>query len=284
MDQVRYTKDFYPYRTNWEHALSFIEEVSNLIITDSVRFEKEWIIDQVEKMMEGLNSINKDIDLYYEQQKEAKKKQQEEEERAKQENRQIQPILRYRFVDDLTIKRHKIYEHETLLIIQVDKLSAALSLLDELTAIQNIYSPILNHIETIIIYNENIVPAIRLCRDDLQNRLHRLNEQLQVLQGQLDGVRDELLAIKNEIDKRMEETNETYQQYSTQNPNKQLMLRHECEKDEKYTKLQKRIPILSEQINAVQTEIRDRESFDRHLSERKDFIENILKARRCSDN
>ena len=57
MDNVRYTKDYEPDRTNWKHALSFVEQVSNLITTDSDRFEKEWIIDQVEKMMEGLASI-----------------------------------------------------------------------------------------------------------------------------------------------------------------------------------------------------------------------------------
>ena len=284
MDNVRYTKDYEPYRSNWEHALSFVEEVSNLITTDSVKFEKEWIIDQVEKMMEGLKSINEGIDKYYERQKEAKKKAEEEEERAKKEDKTVSRIIRYRFIDDLTIKRHKIYEHETLLTIQVDKLSAALSLLDDLTAIQNIYSPILNHIETIIHYNEKLVPAIGLCRNDLQSRLKVLNEQLKELQSQRDGVQNEMLSIKVAIDKRLEETNETYQQWSTQNINKQNMLRSECEKDEQYKSLQNKLPILSEKINTVQAEIRDRESFDKHLSERKEYIEKKLEERETNNN
>lgn len=278
MDNVRFTKDYVPDRTNWKHAFSFIEEVSNLITTDSARFEKEWVIDQVEKMMEGLASIVKDVDKYYEKQKEAKKK--AEEEKAKNEERTVPRIVRYRFIDDLTIRRHNIYEHETLLTIQVDKLSAALSLLDDLTAIQNIYSPILNHIDTIIHYNVTLVPAIELCRNDLQNRIKQLEEQLQDLHSQKDDIQNKMLVIKNEIDKRLEDTNKTYQQRSVQNPNRQNELRHACEKDEKYSNFQKKLSILTDKINAVQTEILDRESFDRHLAEREEYIENKLKERK----
>lgn len=277
MDNVRYTKDFEPDRTNWEHAFSFVEEVSNLINTDSDRFEKEWIIDQVEKMMEGLASIVERVDEYYEKQKEAKIKATEEEEKAKNEGRTIRRIIRYRVIDDLTIKRHNIYEHETLLVIQVDKLSAALSLLDDLTAVQNIYSPVLNHIDTIIQYNVKLVPAIKLCRNDLQNYLKQLNEQLQDLQRQKVNVQNEMLAIKNEIDKRLEETDETYRQSSANNFQRQDMLRNECEKDEQYTNLQKTLSDLTGKIYAVQTEIRDREYFDRHLAEKEEYIENKLK-------
>lgn len=284
MDNVRYTKDYEPHRSNWIHALSFVEDVSNLITTDSIKFEKEWIIDQVENMMAGLKSINEGIDKYYEKQKEAKKKAEEEEEKAQKEDKTVLRIIRYRFIDDLTIKRHKMYEHETLLTIQVDKLSATLSLLDDLTAIQNIYSPILNHIETIIHYNKKLVPAIELCRDDLHSRLKILNERLKELQSQKDDVQNEMLSIKAEIDKRLEENNGTYQQWSTQNINKQNMLKSECEKDDQYKKLQDKLPVLTEKINTIQMEIRDRETFNKHLSERKEYIENKLEERKTSIN
>ena len=279
MDNVRYTMDYEPRRYNWGNALSFVEEVSNLITTNSEKFEKEWIIEKVEKMMEGLKSINDDISKYYEKQKEAKEKADEEERKAKEENREVRKITKYRFIDDLTIKRHKTYEHETLLIIQVDKLSAALALLEDLTAIQNIYSPILNHIETIVQYNEKLVPAIALCQNDLQERIKVLNEKLDNLQSQSENARNEMQAIKIEIDHRLEETNNQYQQWSTQNINKQYMLSKECEKDERYMKLQIVLGDLNVKIKKAMNEKKDRESFDRHLSERKDYIENKLKER-----
>ena len=283
MDNVRYTIDYYPSRSNWAEALSFVEEVSNLIKTNSERFEKEWIIDKVEKMMEGLKTINEDITKYYEKQKEAKKKDDEEKNRARAENRETRQIVRYRFIDDLTVKRHKIYEHETLLTIQVDKLSAALSLLDDLTSIQNIYAPVLKHIETIIQYNEKLVPAIAQCRNGIQERLTLLKKQLQVFQEQRTNTENEMQSIKIRVDKQLEENNVEYQQWSLNNANKQNMLMRECEKDDDYRKIQKLLSSLIEKINSIQSEIRDRESFDKHLAERNEYIEKKLNERKSSN-
>lgn len=280
MDNVRFTMDYEPSRYNWENALSFVEEVSNLIMTDSDRFEKEWIIEKVEKMMEGLKSINDDIAKYYEKQKAAKEKAEEEEKNAGKKHKEDRKIVRYRFVDDLTIKRHKIYEHETLLTIQVDKLSAALALLEDLTAIQNIYSPILTHIETIVQYNKEIVPAITLCRNDLQKRIKVLNEQLNGLYAQNEIVQNEMLAIKNELDHKLEETNVQYQQWTPQNQYRQSMLLGECEKDERYKKLQNEVSVLNGKIIKATLEKNDRESFDKHLAERKEYIETKLNERK----
>ena len=280
MDNVRYTMDYAPRRYNWENALSFVEEVSNLITTNSEKFEKEWIIENVEKMMEGLKSINDNISKYYEKQKEAKEKAEEEERKAKEENREIRKIINYRFIDDLTIKRHNIYEQETLLTIRVDKLTAALALLEDLTAIKTIYSPILNHIDTIVHYNEKLIPAIALCQNDLQERIKVLNEKLDNMQSQSGNVRNEMQAIKIEIDHRLEETNNQYQQWSTQNINKQNMLSKECEKDERYMKLQTVLGDLKVKIYEAMNEKKDRESFDKHLSERKEYIENKLIERK----
>lgn len=279
MDNVRYTMDYVPARSNWENALSFVEGVSNLITTDSEKFEKEWIIEKIEKMMDGFKSINDNIAKYYEEQREAKEKAEEEEKKAQKEHREIPKIIKYRFVDDLTIKRHKMYEHETLLTIQVDKLTAALALLEDLTAIQNIYSPILNHIETIVQYNKELLPAITLCRNNLHERLKVLNDKLDNFHSLSGNARNEMQAVKVEINQRLEETYEHYQQLSTQDIAKQTMLKKECEKDKRYIKLQNTLSELCVKINETLNEIKDIESFDKHLSERKEYIENKLKER-----
>lgn len=279
MDNVRYTMDYVPTRDNWENALSFVEGVSNLITTDSEKFEKEWIIEKIEKMMDGFKSINDNIAKYYEEQRKAKEKAEEEEKKAQREHREIPKIIKYRFVDDLTIKRHKMYEHETLLTIQVDKLTAALALLEDLTAIQKIYSPILNHIETIVQYNKELLPAITLCRNNLHERLKVLNDKLDNFHSLSGNARNEMQAVKVEINQRLEETYEHYQQLSTQDIAKQNMLKKECEKDKRYIKLQNTLSELCVKINETLNEIKDIESFDKHLFERKEYIENKLKER-----
>ena len=85
------------------------------------------------------------------------------------------------------------------------------------------------------------------------------------------------LPKKNDINKRLEETDETYRQSSANNSQRQGMLKNECQKDEQYTNLQKTLSDLTEKIYAVQTEIQDREYFDRHLAEKEEYIENKLK-------
>lgn len=280
MDNVRYTRDYYPLRSNWKEAFDFVVEVSNLIIDDSEKFEKEWIIDQVEKMMDGLKSINEEIGKYYERQKEAKIRYKEQEEAAQREGRELPNTIRYRFVDDRTIKNHKIYEHETLLIIQVDKLTAALSLLDDLTAIQNIYSPILKHIDTIVQYNELLIPAISQCRDDLQKRLEKLNKLLKELQEEQASVFNEMQRIRSEINDNLEKTDTIYQQMTTSHPQKQNMLNKACENSKEYNAARNEYGNLMDKINNVQQEIRDREEFDRHLLERSNYIRKVLNERK----
>ena len=103
---------------------------------------------------------------------------------------------------------------------------------------------------------------------------------MQELENQKDNTQNKILSIKAKIDKQLEKTNTTYQQWSMQNPYKQNILKYECERNERYVNLQNELPILTEKINTVKGEIRDRESFYEHLSEKKEYIEKEIKERK----
>lgn len=273
MDNIRYTVKFVPCRENWNPALSFVADVSNLIATDSEKFEKEWIIEKVEGMMEGLKTINNNVKKYYEALYKAK---------VDEERHSVQKVIEYRCIDGSIVQHYKIYPQETLLTIQVDKFSAVLALLDDLKTIQSIYASVQNHIDTIIQYNEKILPTIALCRTDLQGKLKILKEQLHALQARKEDVQNGMQEIRIELDQKLEESNVDYQQLPTQDSRKQNMLEQECEKDERYKNLLSTLKDLNYDINKVQTEIMDRESFDSHLAERNEYIKKTLRAR--SDN
>lgn len=268
MDNMRYTADFVLCRESWKHALSFVEKVSNLIVTDNEKFEKEWIIEKVEGMMEGLKTINDNVKKYYEALYKAK---------VDDERHNVQRVIEYRCIDSSIVQHYKIYPQETLLTIQVDKLSAALALLDDLKTVQCIYASVQNHIDTIIQYNEKILPTIALCRTDLQSKLKILKDQLQVLQERKENVQNGMKEIEIDVNQRLEETNVDYQQLAAQDRSKQNMLEQECKKDEKYKNLLSALKDLNCDINKMQTEIRDRASFDSHLAERNEYIEKTLK-------
>lgn len=277
MDNIRYTVDYVPKRSNWVHAMSFVADISNLIKTDRERFEKEWIIDKIEKMMDGLKTINNDINKYFKMQVAAKQKAIEKNTIGEDDR-----IIKYRNVDDTTIEQFKVYEHEILLSIQVDKLTAALSLLDNLTTLQNIYTPILNHIETIVQYNERLIPAIDSCRNSIQRRLELLNRNLNELNKEQESFLNTIQAIRAEKDNYLEETNEQYQKWSTQNPNKKKMLSEECTKDENYKIINENLRRVTETIDETQREIHDREKYDKHLEEKNEFIKKTLDSRKQS--
>lgn len=273
MDNVRYTKDYEPNRSNWKYALPFIQDISNLIATDSDKFEKEWIIDNVEAMMAGLVTINDNIKEYYSKLEAARRK----EELDRGEGVSEEKIIRYRSIDDWVVKRYKIYEHETLLVVQVDKLSAALSLLEDLSTIRNIYSPIVGHMRTIVGYNEKVLPAINACLEDLERKLADLGVRLESALKQQESAKNEMQIIKIEIDKELEESCDEYQKWSTMNINRINMLRNHCEKNGHYVELEKQCCQLTEEINKVRTEKSQRESFARHLKNKGEYIEKTLK-------
>lgn len=143
MDNIRYTVDYYPDRSNWGNALQFVKEISEMIMRDNKEFEQVWIVDRLEKMMKGLKQINDNIIQYFFVQK------QKSEDASNTDDR----VYKYRNISQEEIKCCNIYRDEQLLAIQVDKFSAALGFLDDLKGLKSIYKPVERHIKTLIQYN-----------------------------------------------------------------------------------------------------------------------------------
>ena len=103
MDNLRCTRSYTTCRYNWPEVLKFVADICNWIEQDPVSFEKKWIIDEVEQMMDGLKDIHGKIEEYYKRLEEAKK-----EEDQKQKNNEIaQRIIRYRNINAFEISQHK---------------------------------------------------------------------------------------------------------------------------------------------------------------------------------
>ena len=274
MDSVRYTRDYYPFRSNWKYVLSFVKEVSNMITIDRKRFEKEWIMDELANMMEGLKTINDEIDKYYEMQKKM-----QEQWKKKIIYGRAETICKYRNIDNHTIKRYNIYKRETLFTIQVDKLSAALSLLEELIVIKNIYSPVLKYMETIVLYNEKLISAIDNCHVEIAEKVTGLKEQIIRLRERQDDIQTRIHEIKMKISEFLEVNYQGYQKISKEN--KDDILIKECKKNEEYEEAVVALDSVTIEILRKQNEIQDREFFDQHLMERRGYIVKKIKEIRA---
>ena len=140
MDFVRYTADFEPERYNLEKVLMSVKNISELILNDNRRFEQEWILDQVEGMMDGLKQINDNVEDYYNNQRIKSEKEKDNEVK----------VFLYRNINQEEIDWFNIYPNEYLLTTRVDKLSTALGFLKDLTALIPIYHPVTQYIKTIL--------------------------------------------------------------------------------------------------------------------------------------
>lgn len=280
MDNVRCTRDYFPDRKIWgdvKGGLFFIKEICDMIVRDSDEFEKKWIIGEVEKMMDGLKSINDDIQKYYEGLEKAKESEEDNIRQLRFIDKAETPIIRYRHIDDKTIKRYKLYPHEVLLVIQVDKLSAALSLLEELSTLKNIYAPIINQIAIIIHYNEELVPAIDTMCGNLKTKITELQQIEIILQSNLAKEHELLQIRKNEINALMEAKEEEYRSLPPEHVDRKQKFNDACNNDEECSACKIRIQDLMEKLHNTQQDIRERTDFKSHLEERKSYITERLK-------
>lgn len=267
MDNIRCTRSYSAYRYNWDAVLDFVAEICNWIERDSVSFEKKWIIDEVEAMMNGLKDIKNSINNYYKRLEEAKE--------AEGKNNTLPRQIKYRNINDSITRQYQTYPHETTLVLQVDKLSAALSLLEELTSLKNIYSPVVTHINTIIKYNEDIIPAIKAGCIFLSTQIDSKQKELNQLENDIKNLQQKITIRQNEINAALDSSEEEYKNMS---PNeRQTKLIGTYADDKEYKMLNHDLSILRGRLRQTENDIRDRQNFKTHLEDRRDYIVERLK-------
>lgn len=266
MDNVRYTREYRPLRSNWEHALSFVKEIADMITESNSVFEKKWIIDEVEKMMRGLSDVANNINQYYERQ--VKKA---ETERDKQNT-----IIKYRNITKLEIERYKIYPKEQILVIQIDKLTTALGFLKDLLSLEGIYHPVLQHIKTIMTYNKSLLGPIDKCLDDIKNKLMILNEEKSQLEIEQEKCDKELQQIQEEVEKQLLKIDTNYKLLKTDDLKKFYLL-NKCRQNEFYKKFNVKLNEIKNKCQSIMCEITERERLEKHISEKKQYIMAKLK-------
>lgn len=266
LDNVRYTREYFPMRSNWEHALLFVKEIADMITESNSAFEKKWIIDEVENMMRGLSDVANNIDHYYESQV-----------KKAEDERDIQnSILKYRNISEYEIERCKVCPKEQILVIQIDRLTAALGFLKDLLSLERIYHPVLQHIKTIMTYNENLLVPIQNCLDDIKERLQILHEEDSLLNIEQERVEKELQQMQEKTDEQLVKNDIDYKQIQSDDLKKFYLL-NKCRQDDTYKKLDAKLNVIKKKRESIGFEIIDRERLETHISEKKQYIISILK-------
>lgn len=267
MDNLRCTRSYKVYRQNWPNVLSFVAEICNWIERDVVSFERKWIVEEVESMMEGLKEIRERMEEYYEKLEAAKK----EEDLKKEENEISIKTIRYRNINASEISQHHTYPHETLLTIQVDKLTAALSLLDDLTRLKSIYTPVVSHINTIVQYNKEIVPAIKTQCNELKLKIVEKEKEAKKVDKNIKLEEKKLEIRENEIYAAFELLE------GQQGKASMVDKINKKNNDEEYKRIEVHLSELKESKRQIEQDIYTRQEFKIYLEGKLEYIKEHLK-------
>lgn len=165
-DLIRYTRLYYPDRDNWVNALKFVVEISNSAMTDEKSFVQKWIIAEVNEMMKGLQCIKQDSKSYIE--------------RFSEQSRESEYITVRNITNDEKI-RYAAYPEEMGIVFKAEKITGALTLLDKLAQLPNVYPAVTDRIEEIKIMNREILPEIEHHIEHIGEDISRLERKLNLI-------------------------------------------------------------------------------------------------------
>lgn len=143
---ARYTRMYKVERENWLCAFEFVEETVNLAMKNPVQFVQEWVMNEVQKMIQGLREIMRDPQRYV----------------SHWLDKTFFPT-RYLFVEEMDDKArsyYKVYPREMTIDFKVGKIAGAFDFLESLTSLKLIYQEVSAVIDEIKLLGRTIMPEI----------------------------------------------------------------------------------------------------------------------------
>ena len=154
-------------------------------------------------------------------------------------------------------------------------MSAALSLLEDLSSLKNIYSPVTTHIHTILQYNRALLPAIKTECKKLAAEIKDNQSLLKQIETDIESNEKKLVVKKDEISATLDVTNK---EYSNSSPEvRQSILANASVNDSEYLEIENEITDLRKRLAQINQDIHERESFKSILEIRKGYIVDCLK-------
>lgn len=250
----RHTREYNMSRDSWNVAFDFVVNTVNTAKNFPDRFIKEWIVNEINEMVEGLQNI-------------AKQPETEINRFIKNEKKDITNGFCYnvRNINAYEIKNYSAYKDEMNIAFQAEKISGALLLLDKLSELVPLFSVIQDSINTIKLLNQNLIPKIEKGVENIQVELDKNNKQLEVFKSELDVLNNKIAPHKEKIDELVKEDggNRKYvieMNYKSENPEyKRLCTEIEyvqnriSEMKERISKRKNFITLLNECLNRIQT-------------------------------
>lgn len=177
VDLIRYTRLYCTERKSWNIALDFVTETVNDAVQDEASFVQKWIVNEVEEMMRNLETLARDPKYIFD---------------MAMKNTDVKGLSSVRIISNSEIKLFKIYQRESLIAFQAEKISNSLLLLEKLKALAPIYSKVTESIDRIIEINTDLFPQFQKAISDIEKEIDKRTKDLDN-----DEEKKESLEVKN---------------------------------------------------------------------------------------
>lgn len=162
IDFIRYTRQYAPKRMYWDASLKFVVETSNFAARDEKGFLQTWCLTEVDEMIKELARIDTDAKKVLENHM------------GNTGSAYIGEYYYARHMNDKERQYYKFYPDEVSMVFRAEKLTNALSLLDKMQSLTQIFEEVNDRIEIIKQMNIGILPEIEnkisKIKIDIQNR------------------------------------------------------------------------------------------------------------------
>ena len=262
-DFIRYTRQYEVDRKNWKYVFEFVVETANLAKTDPDQFIQKWIVNELAVMIDGLKELmenpNDVLKKYF---------------KKRGEKIIIGYYTKVRNCSDDDIYEYEILPDEKSIAIKAEKIVGCLSLLDNLSKLNEILPIIKDYIEEIKRMNHHILPEIKACMNKiakdykvLRRELDQLLDEIRIIDNILNQHKKQIRKLamhKDSFDEKLNDKTDVEAEYRREHPDY-------CEQLETKTKLE-------DKKAQIQTHIRLRENFWGKLSEYVERIKEVLEA------
>ena len=185
-DLIRHTRQYRACRDSWEEAFDFVVETVNLAKQNQDKFIKEWIVNEIEEMMDGLKAIVQSPQKHLENYLGINQSQKVE---VKISSGFYQLVRNHTNND---VEEYNALPQEKTVAFKAEKITGCLLLLDNLRKLQSITTIADKCIKEIEELNLQIYPEIK-------EHIVSITIEVQNLNKKLDKVMQELTPIQKTL-------------------------------------------------------------------------------------
>lgn len=196
---TRCTHSYIPVRENWDNALDFIAEFTNMSIKDPETLLKKYILEEIDTMVKGLEDMIASPREYIERV-----------ENVSADSPVYQDLRNVRAINSDEEEQYKLFPNEFDKVYVLLKISGALQLLVNIKKIAEIVKEVNTYIDKIENLNAKIQPESKSLLKKIEDELVKMQNQIDEQAKRKEGAFNDYRPYMTEVNKILARLNKRY--------------------------------------------------------------------------